>query len=1306
MSVQFTPTSDLVPGATLIEASAGTGKTYQITNIVVRLIAEHGIAIDKLLVVTFTNAATAELCARIRKRIVEAIEALEGTLGPKSNPLNDETLQHLCASDQKKRLDNLRIAREDFDTASISTIHGFCRTVLQLNAFESGAAFDLELVENVTSILEELVDDFISKTFYDLPASTHHHLVKAGGFSRVELLQLAGVVYSSSDAIITPSKNQVVRDDWRNEFTQIASSWESDGKQTLLTCLADAQSSGVDLGNYSLNKNSGEANKPLQTHLKNFETLLERHQSIELLDLIGIPFTVDKLGPTITKALGQCPIVDKLNAIAESALNELQNYRSTFIDYIKVNVQKRLTERRQQTFDDLLRCVADAVDEHTGNPDLVHSLRERYKVALLDEFQDTDPIQWKVFWRIFGQAPPEEEKRLYLIGDPKQAIYSFRGADVFIYLDAKNKVPKDRQFTMEVNHRSDGRLVAGMNAFFKDKKRAFDLQEISYINVSYANARKPWDAINYTKSEPMAPFRLQWVDGRALNPDTGDIRLAKGSAETMIYSVVGRDIVELLEKEALLLQEDGSTKTLQCGDIAVLVRTNAQASAIQDELRKRGIPSVCTATGSVLESEESYWMQLWLRSVSTPRDSRAAKALAMLPLFSWTPRDLLDAMDGENQKWTEWMEEISLWSGQLKKNGIAAAFGKILNEPDTLENILSLPDAERRLTNLRHLIELLHKSEIENHFGAAGLLAWLKDQSDNGSDSDDCELRLESDADAVKIVTLHKSKGLQYGVVFLPFLWDGKLLAKRDKNSFRFHRHLDGEHQLCLDVDLNDKSPSRLGHLEDAKQESIQENLRLLYVGITRACHHVVLYWGPFGNNRSKDLATAPLAHMLHGDNCDSSQSRSQTAKQKVLTFISQKQPSPDALFSDLEELAAGSHASDWISEKGHSETSIATADLSVVDGLLDRAVLRQVSVPADDDVPEVRQFPIRNLDLKWKRWSYSSLTRGKEANIEITENQQPEDLAVRDYSPDTEGVSEAPYVIPDDAKKAENIPLFSFPRGPEPGTMVHRVLELLDFQTFQEKPPRKRSLDEMVSNTGRGLGVGKPEHHQLLCTELKRILCTPLGEQTGDFCLKDLSLRDRLDELDFDLPLGRIREDNLKQRVDPIEFKEVFCQPRAGDSVPADYLSQLRNPDFIWPPLYGFLTGSIDLAFRINAGPDGTSPDQKWFIADYKTNRLGPKGKKISQWQHYDQPWMQAEMAHHHYFIQYHLYLIAMHRYLRLRLPNYSYERNIGGALYLFVRGMRGEDTPEGPLVPGVFFDKPPVEVIQGLDTLFSGRQ
>ena len=1300
----FSPIAPLVKGITLLEASAGTGKTYSITDLVVRLVTEEDVRMREILVVTFTRAATAELKERIRLRLAEAIATLQGQKpDPKDIVLSrlSEAAATAAARDKGEDwLRRLRDAQESFDECLISTIHGFCQRMLQQNAFESSADFGLELVQDSTALREELVDDWLSSQLYlDDPDQYAFKVVRCG-WTRDNLLELSKQVLGDPDMEVLPSPEERNEAGWLPLLRAFEKGWRSGWCDSLPQAIEDAHSDGF-------------FQKPRQTTYRLKKATENAATVTDWLDAgatLGSPEppngsywaaeSLRKMQADPDADL-QHEALDAMRRLVDYADELAACWKAACVRWLREEFDRRNQARRTQSFQDLLRLLAknlrpgdddgheESVDGARARAALIEAIGGRFKAALIDEFQDTDDLQWTIFSNLFGGG----EHWLYLIGDPKQAIYGFRGANVHVYLAAKERAG-ERIFTMDRNYRSDHRYVEAMNHLM-GRDGFFGEPEISYVKVD-SDPRPQVDRLRF--SEPWgdpntAPLQLRFFDQRLLDAGAtvadDDAPLPKTDVNIALPPVVAEDIVRLLDSGARIHDPgaeaaDEDYRLVGPGDIAVLVRTKHESRRVHGALIDVGVPAVRSGADNVFGSEEARELQLWLGTLAAPGRDGPARAAATTRLFGRNAAQLL-ALDAEEpsavKAWDLWLDRLARWRELQEKRGFLTALRAAMSDEDVPRTLLAGRGGERRLTNLNHVAELLHAAEVSDRLHLSGLLSWLQQrraEAEQEDEDEESELRLDRDDEAVSILTMHKCKGLQFPIVFAPFLWGAKVPKPSDACHIAPSKTDPTRRLLDLRADRGD-TPQR------AVTESRKEALRLLYVAVTRAKHRCVLYTGHVNL-----LQNAPMAPALHGEPGDTHANRLDAGWERATA-------GPLTLWADLSQLADGSG-----SLLADGAATIAVSACEPATGMT------WESRDRSEEPLQTRTFLRRGLDRLWRRYSYTALTSGKHASYAPVEPQQPEgrdvdaDDASAEAAQDSGPNPFAPrYDLPDDV---ESVPLSGFPAGAHAGTFLHEIYEFTDFQLADpaaDPVAGQDALGGLLDDLLPQHGFAPDRWRELLAHGITETLRTPLGGLLGDVRLCDVPKTARFDELRFDFPVAGGEShggSDHPSRVRSEHLIEALLLRSPDDRMRAPYLEGLRELKL--GHLAGFMTGSIDLVFR--HAVDG---QQRWFVADYKSNRLDPRRQRRYPQQHFCHEGMRYEMEQHHYFLQYHIYALALHRYLRWRLgkDNYDYDRDFGGVYYLFIRGMTGAQTPrEGDRVNGCFHDRPPRAVIEALDLVF----
>jgi len=826
-------TAPLDGGVTLIEASAGTGKTYSITGLILRLLLERNIQIRNILAVTFTEAATQELRDRIRRRLQSALEDLHHGASK-----DDIVAAFLKTGDKAVGICQLDLALQSFDEAQVFTIHGFCQRMLNDFAFESGTRFETALVTNPKPLFEEVARDFWRLRFYEAKPLLPK-LAMAWNRSLEDWVELLERTRSHPDLVILPPAE---RDSVDALVRRVEATFASVRKEW-----ADHQADIEFLLRHDGNLSRGEKNfrdDRLDELLPKVAEACRDFESADPENIHELSSLTSEAIAAGTKATGTAPehqffiLSSEFIHAVEALFNQLTH---EFLEFAQIELPKRKARTNTVTYDDLITGLRDALRQEGGDR-LARAIGQKYSAALIDEFQDTDPAQYEIFRTIFGS----KEHRLFLIGDPKQAIYGFRGADVFTYFQANTIA--DQTFTLTTNWRSEAPLLAAINGLFVQIEQPFIFPEIKYHEVRAPSEPKVKSLTGAGDATIAMKFRL------VNSPhDLGKPNQEKLS--DLVSRAVSDDIAALAASGALL-----DKSPLHFRDMAVLVRTHRQAERIQGILRQRGIRSVVQSDRSVFASEDAHELQRFLQGVVDPRRESLLKAALATILIGFDAQRLFD-LERNDPKRQLWLDRFTDWKLRWSDGCFVAMFRHFLVTQEVRARLVQLPSGERRLTNFLHLAELLHEAESTMSLAPDGVCSWLREQRQNDRVSEDrFQLRLESDDDAVQIVTIHKSKGLEYPIVFCPFLWTDAESSGRQE--LLFHDREDQEKRLTFD--LRGKKAGAKEHQDWQSEEVRAEELRLLYVALTRAMNRCYIYLPEEKTDKS------PLAHLFAASKQDS----------------------------------------------------------------------------------------------------------------------------------------------------------------------------------------------------------------------------------------------------------------------------------------------------------------------------------------------------------------------------------------------------------------------------------------------------
>ena len=1172
-------------GRRLIEASAGTGKTYTITTLFLRLLLERHLRIDQILVVTFTRAATAELRARVRARIRDAIFAFDGGVA-------DAEIRALVARSEDRAHDRalLSQALHGFDEAAIFTIHGFCQRALLDHAFESQTRFETELVSDQTPLLLQVVEDYWTRELYRAtPAQVD--FLRSQKVGLPALVSLAHVAIGWHDVPFETSLPAGSTDERMARFLaareQAKATW-SRARGEILELLRSEDLSRNIVPLTSISKWASQLDGLLARAEPSLDGWSEHAQR----------FTRSALEKAVKQGCRapRHPFFEQMEELVEAEARArhsleawLLEFQQGLVHYVRSELDRRKVDAGVQSFDDLLTRLVVALGAPGGEA-LAEGIRSRYPAALIDEFQDTDGTQYGIFSRVWSGA----ETTLLLIGDPKQAIYAFRGADVFSYLAAARDAGSER-YTLTTSYRSDPGLVRAVNAVFSRPERPFELPGIDYHPVQARPGAK--DEL----ASERAPLEVAFVRRKDESK-----RIPKGDAE--MSERVASDVCQLLEEAPPI-----AGRALTPDNIAILTRSNKEAQALQRALAERQVPSVLLGDKSVLSTPEAEELTFILQALARPTSQAALSAALVTAPFGVRALELL-AMEEDEAAWELHVERFLAWHARWESSGFLLAFRSLLAESGATRRLLALVDGERRLTNYLHLSELVHRAAIEQHLGIAGVLRFWDDvRFDSGRFDmapDAQQIRLERDDAAVKLTTMHKSKGLEYEVVYCPYLWDGAALKGRDRDILHYH---DPDRGMVLR--LTHERGKRLEadeHYQLAHREAFAESLRLAYVALTRAKRHCVAVFGAFNG-----AGDSPLGHLLLAG--DASASPAQLVEHG----------SDGSLLGRIRELGAA------------SDGAVGCRELSPI---TDRQYRNRRSTPR----AFAARVPQRLFDLGHRRSSFSALVARSHDELSV--------LAEVGRDVDEGTAQDRAGQL---AEAATPVPLAAFPRGARPGELLHAIFEHSNFGDPDSIAAVSRDKLE---------AYGYPPMPDLAAA-LEAVMRTPLSDAGPR--LEQIRVDRRLDELEFSLP---VRERG--RELSAARLGRVLTE-HGRPPLPKDTGARISQLGFA--PLSGFLRGFIDMVFEY---------DGRFWLVDYKSNHLG------DHLDDYTPDRLSTAMAHHHYFLQYHLYVVALHRYLATRIADYEYDRHFGGVYYLFLRGM----TPASGHRRGVYFDRPSEALVQAL--------
>lgn len=1211
-AITLNPLTLPLSGTRLIEASAGTGKTYTIAALYVRLILGHDpdqcllgreLLPPDILVVTFTDAATKELRERIRDRLSLAaryfrqqVESDDGFLVA----LRAEFASSVWAGCARR----LELAANWMDEAAVYTIHSWCNRMLQQHAFDSGSLFRQALDNDDTELLNVALQDYWRSFYYQIAADDPaFHALYALFKQPDEILAEMGGLLKNSDAIsdavalgadiktvITAVQHakqavlQALKQPWQQ--------WLPEIEAVLATAI---KAKVLPAKNYKVNFVQGWLAKIRAWSLDPQQETLDLGKGFESLSPQGMALLANP---------GQTPPQHEAFAAIAQLPTQLAALPSLKVELLKHAIQwirQRYAQEKHRTakmtFDDMLTRLDNALQGDNG-PQLAAVIRQQYPIALIDEFQDTDPVQYRIFSSVYPAAG--QGFGCFMIGDPKQAIYSFRGADIYTYLTA-HQATQGRHYTLSTNFRSSAALVAAVNQVFLQADQhaagAFrfktgDTNLLPFMAVAAQGRNQEWCIGNQ-----VAPALTVWHWA-------ADEAVSQSLYRKHMAELTASEIVRLLSvPETGFKTPDGVMQRLQPADMAILVRSGTEAKAMRKALAKRQLRSVyLSERDSIFATPEARDVLCWLKALAHPRDERKVRAALSTATFAWSYHTLQQLALHE-PTWELQLERFLAYQQRWQQDGILPCLRQLIFDYDLHLRLVDDPEGERCITNLLHLAELLQQASSQLE-GEQALIRHLAEaiKADGRAVADEGIIRLESDANLIKIITIHKSKGLEYPLVFIPFICSYREVSAANNKYYRYH---DAQQHLKIDLDKHEA----IRHLSD--HERLQEDVRLLYVAMTRARFACWLGIAPIkvGNGKACQLEKSAMGALLAW----------------------QAGTAANALGAQCQQL------------KGDSP-HIAIVSLPTVSTDLYQPELEVAP-------PDAARTVARKLSNNWWVASYSALQLADQTSqLPLELETAHEDKQQEETEPKAE-----PLVPPPEG-------LHNLPRGAKAGVLIHDLLEYCAGLGFAEVLEQPSLLDEVVAK--RFAGDEWQGCQATVVAAVAAWLAMPLIDADG-VCLAALDTSAYQAELEFLIGADGVKAEALDRWV--TQFMFTGC-PRPG-----------LQPKYI----NGLLKGFIDLVF-VHQG--------KYYLVDYKFNSLGTDAAA------YGAETLVAAMMAKRYDLQAALYMLALHRLLKVRLGEaYDYDSHFGGSVYVFLRGV---DAPTG----GRVVMRPGQAFIEGLDGLFSG--
>ncbi|HPN83751.1 MAG TPA: exodeoxyribonuclease V subunit beta [Victivallales bacterium] len=1230
---EFDPINNPLSGINLIEASAGTGKTFSIQKIIMRLILENKIPLEKILVVTFTEAATEELRNKIRGDLQSALAYLERAGNVQVDEISEVILKKFSLEEKSaaEAMARLRLALLDFDTSFICTIHGFCKRMLEECAFEAGINFQTELLSDQTEMISSIVDDFWRKRFYgsNILLAAVAEKVK---MSRKDLLSLSKKLVKPG---IRPDLNPKERTTDRviETFEKILSVWgkEKDKILQIIKELLEGKLLSRAKENFSYDKL-----RNLTDLLNGLPDSANRMLSKNDIDLL-LSFSQSSIDAAKTQR-GRLSVFppheffkkceELKGAVAEFNLD----LKIEFYHYLESELLSKKKSGNIRTFDDLMLDLRHALKSSNR---LKEAVGGKFKAVMIDEFQDTDPVQYEIFKLLFMEPSANfatERPLVFLIGDPKQAIYSFRSADVFTYFKAAEDV--DQKNMLPVNFRSSSKFVDDMNNFFSAEEGSgvnhFVLDHMKYEKVRSSTESKGNRRNLFINGEESSGIKIFWKS------PSEDMSVADSKRD--VYRSVVSEIKRLLslatQKKAVFRGSEGE-QPLKPSDFAVLTRDNDEAAKMKEYMDLVGIPVVLKHTGTVFETDEAMLMEIFLKACVEPGNRGALLAILGSKLFSCDINAMIMEESGKDSGKTaldEWRDSFFNYNQIWQAGSFMCAFRSFLNETrashdgcDLRSRLLKYYDGERALANIMHIAELLHEAEINDKLGMHALLNWLskrKAEPEKFQGEESFLIRLERDDEAVKIMTIHKSKGLEFPIVFCPFVAHHSI--KSAEEDFIYHENFDRLIHFGSDESMEITKRTNL--------ENFSEMMRLFYVAITRARSIAYIYGG-----RIRNIDYTPLGYMLLAPSKNNSAANG-TASEferyiEDISKISKNRKLPEDSLEKMEENLADAQ-------------SYPEPDLDS----------KYSFIPENPVLVQNEKIFKGSVDLNWRISSFTSISKY------VPEMEYAGDLFESD--PYDEGNSQVEAPIENATVRQFWKMLPSQVPAVTVGNCVHKIFEIIDFKADDAEIRRKIQ---------RPISISIASSNALIDPALEMIrgvLDERLFVEGAEFALAEIAMSERLSEIGFYYPLKDFSAEKTAEA-----FAKYSSDETVRQLFPKRLMALSKNRK-----LHGFMNGKMDLVFKSK---------NKFYVLDWKTNKIID-----SNVESYSPENVIGKMIENLYILQSCIYAKALDKILSKEIKSYEYEKDFGGVIYLFLRGV-GEKTDDGRQT-GLFFDKPDPRILE----------
>jgi exodeoxyribonuclease V beta subunit len=1339
-------------GMNLIEAGAGTGKTYTIQTLVARIVLEQAVPIEKILVVTFTRAATAELRDRVRKVLLCLQQALNEQLDPADPEVArcqailanlsklpadapfwggegpDATKVPSCA----KRL--LADALRDFDQAAISTIHSFCQRMLNENAFESGIRYGMELRSDISELCDGLTQQFVRQEFY---RSGHEVLaiwdaldISWEEAKRDEDERKNNFGNSSKKFFVKEIKKALnqhgVRYHWGEESEQTAEPTREQCLQGIRKIMQELRTpeQRENLKNFlgKIDKDVKKDPKDPKDALQKILTACQDGQSVPTLadlERASEETIVAHRYIKYEEPVFRAKFLNDANHLALLALlaslaSQLRAYRSCCYRDALSYVNDALAEQKSREsfliYDDLLNELKERLSDPVSGSALRALIHQLFPYALVDEFQDTDPVQFEIFHSIFGDGTLKNSG-FFMIGDPKQAIYSFRGGDLHSYLQARERVAPERRYTLTTNYRSSKPFIDALNDFYRyNQPWPFAHHELPIEKI-----QSPPNNVAELRFEGKARARPLLV-----NPHSANV------PETTNACV--QQIKTMLHDTRWTLFDGKSERGLEASDFAVLFRTNHNAKSFEGQLRREKIAAVRIGVSNVMDSDAAKQLKILLDALADPADSRLVVKLLASSFYGIGAKRLYELRNSQDPEDSLMRHQrhlatlASCWEERSFARMIQDFFGKGQGEDSPLLNLAKHQDGERMLADVLHIVELLSSAEAKERLDSAALRNYFERQcrqatEHSGEDSEDNEqlIRLATERRAVILSSIHVSKGLQYPIVMLPDLYSS---SKSD--NLISHQERDGK--LCALYDVTGIGTYK----EDADHEAMQEKLRVFYVAITRAKFFCAIFMQGNANrgsqnvmkylfrDREKDELRVQTGGVKEEEKKEKKEKKKKGAEQAQAESNEQNEAPEAPPVESAEQKAAPEQAPMGGSKAQSSLAKLSAAIIvnnwSFPESSSDKLCVAPPPPPEEEDSEANEEDSAAGEDESAAAATKPTAAGAVDASPP-QDSTPPPPLVARRLAPQTvnpfwystsatklegsllvqaRGTSAAPLAAPPsaDAETAETdapdeelrdldaqdnvgtrkltraewqeLPrIFQLSRGKKAGICWHSLFEDLDFTANDE------AISRLVEEKLQAYSLlQEPGDVAVVAQMVRNVLDTPLQLPNGppSFALNSIGQEQRLSELEFDYCL-RDRRQQLK-----LTRAQLARYALPGGE---DFSVGLARA----------LTGCIDLLL-VHGG--------RYYIVDWKSNVIDYDLANFSG------DGLRAEMRKHAYGMQYLVYCVVLAEFIDDRQGHFNredYDALFGGVFYIFLRGVDAQKP-----LQGIWADKPDYDDIEAL--------